>query len=68
MCQQLTNAFRQRLVPLASRLAGEDGGAKQVVSWVTVIKDHCAKGEVAMLNLALPDGVGWDPRIRAVDH
>lgn len=53
---------------MAGRLAGKDGGAKQVVAWVTVIKDNGAEGEVAMLNLALPDGVGWDPRIRAVDH
>lgn len=65
---KLTYTFGQRLVPLSRRLTGEHGRSEQVVPGVTVVKHHRAEGEVAVLDFALPDGVGWDPWIGAVDH
>lgn len=53
---------------MASRLTGQHGGSKQVIPWVTVVENHGAKGEVPMLYFTLPDGVGWDTWIGAIDH
>lgn len=64
----LTDALRQRLVPLACGLTHENGRSKQVVARVTVVEHYRAKGEIAVLDLALPDGVGRDAWVRTVDH
>lgn len=64
----LTDALRQRLVPLSRWLAGEHRRAEQVVAGVAVVEHHRAEGEVAVLDFALADGVGRDPRVGAVDH
>lgn len=63
-----TDAFWKRSVPVAHWLAGEHWWSKQVISWVTVVKDHTSKREVTMLNLTLPDRIGRDTWIRAVYH
>lgn len=63
-----TDAFWQRLVPVAFWLASEHRWAKKVISRVTVIEDHAAKGKVSMLNLTLPDGIGRNTGICAVYH
>lgn len=65
---ELTDALWQRLVPLSRRLAGEHRRAEQVVAGVAVVEHHRAEGEVAVLDFALADGVGRDPRVGAVDH
>ncbi len=67
-CQKHTDTLGQRFVPLTRGLAGEDRRAKQVIAGVTVIEYHRAKGEVSMLDLTLPDRIGWNPRIRAIDN
>lgn len=63
-----TNAFWKRFVPVALWLASEHRRAEQVKARVAVIEDDTAKCEVPVFNLTLPDRVGQDTWIRAVNH
>lgn len=63
-----TDTFREWFVPLSSRLTAQDRWSKQVVSGVTVVENNRAKGKVPVFYFTLPDGVGWDSWIRAIDH
>lgn len=65
--QKRTDTLWQRLVPLTRGLAGQDRRAKQVIPRVAVVEYHRAKGEVTMLYFTLPDGVGRNPGIGAID-
>lgn len=65
--QKHTDTLWERLVPLTRGLAGQDRRAKQVIPRVAVIEYHRAEGEVTMLYFTLPDGVGRNPGIRAID-
>lgn len=48
-------------------LTGQHRRAKQVIPGVAVIKNHSAKGEVAVFDFTLSNGVGWNSWIGAVD-
>lgn len=64
----LTYAFRQGFVPLSGRLTGQHGRSEQVIPRVAVVENHGAEGKVPVLYFTLPDGVGWDAWIGAIDH